>query len=193
MIAQKKGADRLELCKNLDEGGLTPSILDIKKANDLLIIPLKVMIRCRPGNFLYNKKEIDKMIEDIQKVKDLGIKEIVFGVIDKNYQINISTMKIIAQEAFPMLITFHKAIDLTHGIKKELKKLSEIKNVKSILTSGGQDTAEEGICILKELVHEFKGRFEIIVAGSVTQNNLVSLHKKINANEYHGKNILIRV
>ena len=87
MIAQKKGADRIELCKNLDEGGLTPSILDIKKANDLLIIPLKVMIRCRPGNFLYNTKEIDKMIEDIQKVKDLGSKEIVFGVIDKNYQI----------------------------------------------------------------------------------------------------------
>ena len=84
MRAQKKGADRIELCKNLDEGGLTPNILDIKKAFDLLTIPLKVMIRCRPGNFLYNKKEIEKMLEDIQKVKALGIKEIVFGVIDKN-------------------------------------------------------------------------------------------------------------
>lgn len=193
MRAQKKGADRIELCKNLDEGGLTPNILDIKKAFDLLTIPLKVMIRCRPGNFLYNKKEIEKMLEDIQKVKALGIKEIVFGVIDKNYKINISTMKIIAQQAFPMLITFHKAIDLTLGTKKELHKLSKIDNVKSILTSGGQNTAEDGVFMLKDLISEFKGRFEIIVAGSVTQNNLDKLHKRINANEYHGRNILNRV
>ncbi len=193
MIAQKQGADRIELCKNLEQGGLTPNFLDIKKAYDSLSIPLKVMIRCRPGNFLYNKEEIDKMLEDLQKVKILGIKEIVFGAIDKNYQINISTMKIIAHEAYPLSITFHKAIDLTLGIKKELKKLSKIENVKSILTSGGQNTAEEGVCLLKELVSEFEGRFEIIVAGSVTQNNLNNLHKRINANEYHGRNILRRV
>tara|TARA_B100000767_G_C19765039_1_gene537123 strand:+ start:1601 stop:2182 length:582 start_codon:yes stop_codon:yes gene_type:complete len=193
LIAQKQGADRIELCKNLEQGGLTPNFLDIKKAYDSLSIPLKVMIRCRPGNFLYNKEEIDKMLEDLQKVKILGIKEIVFGAIDKNYQINISTMKIIAHEAYPLSITFHKAIDLTLGIKKELKKLSKIENVKSILTSGGQNTAEEGVCLLKELVSEFEGRFEIIVAGSVTQNNLNNLHKRINANEYHGRNILRRV
>ena len=102
-------------------------------------------------------------------------------------------MKIIAHEAYPMSITFHKAIDLTVGIKKELKKLSKIDNVKSILTSGEESTAEKGAGLLKELVSEFKGRFEIIVAGSVTQNNLNNLHKKINANEYHGRNILRRV
>ena len=77
------------------------------------------MIRCRPGNFFYNKEEIDKMLEDLQKIKNLGIKEVVFGAIDENYQINISTMKIIADEAYPMSITFHKAIDLTLSIKKE--------------------------------------------------------------------------
>ncbi|MBT5782500.1 MAG: copper homeostasis protein CutC [Candidatus Marinimicrobia bacterium] len=193
LIAQKEGADRIELCKNLDEGGLTPSFLEIKKSFDLLTVPLKVMIRCRPGNFFYNKEEIDKMLEDLQKIKNLGIKEVVFGAIDENYQINISTMKIIADEAYPMSITFHKAIDLTLSIKKELKKLSKIENVKSILTSGGKNTAEEGESLLKELVIEFKGKFEIIVAGSVTQNNLQYLHKRINANEYHGRNILKKV
>ncbi|MDA8752935.1 copper homeostasis protein CutC [Candidatus Marinimicrobia bacterium] len=192
-MAQKEGADRIELCKNLDEGGLTPSFLEIKKSFDLLTVPLKVMIRCRPGNFFYNKEEIDKMLEDLQKIKNLGIKEVVFGAIDENYQINISTMKIIADEAYPMSITFHKAIDLTLSIKKELKKLSKIENVKSILTSGGKNTAEEGESLLKELVIEFKGKFEIIVAGSVTQNNLQYLHKRINANEYHGRNILKKV
>ena len=151
------------------------------------------MIRCRPGNFFYNKEEIDKMLEDLQKIKNLGIKEVVFGAIDENYQINISTMKIIADEAYPMSITFHKAIDLTLSIKKELKKLSKIENVKSVLTSGGKNTAEEGESLLKELVIEFKGKFEIIVAGSVTQNNLQYLHKRINANEYHGRNILKKV
>ncbi|MDA9671735.1 hypothetical protein N9T87_00450 [bacterium] len=134
-----------------------------------------------------------KMLEDLQKIKNLGIKEVVFGAIDENYQINISTMKIIADEAYPMSITFHKAIDLTLSIKKELKKLSKIENVKSILTSGGKNTAEEGESLLKELVIEFKGKFEIIVAGSVTQNNLQYLHKRINANEYHGRNILKKV
>jgi len=151
------------------------------------------MIRCKPGNFFYNKEEIDKMLEDLQKIKNLGIKEVVFGAIDENYQINISTMKIIADEAHPMSITFHKAIDLTLSIKKELKKLSKIENVKSTLTSGGKNTAEEGESLLKELVIEFKGKFEIIVAGSVTQNNLQYLHKRINANEYHGRNILKKV
>jgi len=183
-------ANRIELCSRLDIGGLTPSIFQIKQSLKKISIPVKVMIRCRGGNFNYSTKEIDEMLNDIQKVKKLGVKEIVFGALDKNNFIDLDLMKVFSLEAFPMRITFHKAIDLTENIKSEIEKLSKFKNVNSVLTSGGELTAEKGKQTLKEIIQDFKGQINIIAAGSVNKNNLESLHEFLKGREYHGKKIV---
>lgn len=183
-------ANRIELCSRLDLGGLTPSLFQIKQSLKKVAIPVKVMIRCRGGNFNYSKEEIEKMLSDIQKVKRLGVKEIVFGALEKDNSIDLNLIKIFSREASPMNITFHKAIDLTFDIKREIKKLINFKNIRSILTSGGKLTAEKGKNNLKDLIQTFKGDFNIIVAGSVNKNNILSLHKFLNGREYHGRKIV---
>lgn len=188
--AQNLKANRIELCSKLSLGGLTPSTFQIKESIKRLTIPIKVMVRCRAGNFNYTNKEIDKMLIDIKKIKRLGIKEIVLGALDRNNSIDLNLMQVFSNEASPMSITFHKAIDFTYDIKNEIKKLSKFKNVKSILTSGGATTAEKGKNKLKEIIDTFEGRFHVIIAGSVTKNNLNELHAFIKGKEYHGRKIV---
>jgi copper homeostasis protein len=130
------------------------------------------------------------MLIDIKKIKRLGIKEIVLGALDRNNSIDLNLMQVFSNEASPMSITFHKAIDFTYDIKNEIKKLSKFKNVKSILTSGGATTAEKGKNKLKEIIDTFEGRFHVIIAGSVTKNNLNELHAFIKGKEYHGRKIV---
>lgn len=188
--AERLNANRIELCSRLDIGGLTPKLFQIKESLNKISIPVKVMIRCRGGNFHYSNQEIDQMLSDIHDVKKLGIKEIVFGALDKDNLIDLNLMKIISSEASPMVITFHKAIDRTHDIKSEIEKLSQFENINNILTSGGELTAEKGKKTLKEIIQNFDGEFNIIVAGSVDKNNFKSLHKYLNGREYHGKKIV---
>jgi copper homeostasis protein len=183
-------ANRIELCSRLDIGGLTPNIFQIEECLNKISIPTKVMIRCRGGSFNYSTEEIDRMLMDIQKIKKVGVSEIVFGALDEDNCINLKLMKIISDAASPMLITFHKAIDLTNNIKSEIEKLSNFKNIKSILTSGGAATAEDGKKTLKKIIQDFEGKFKIIVAGSVNKNNFDSLHKFLNGREYHGRKIV---
>jgi len=190
LSAEKLNANRIELCKSLNLDGLTPDIIEVKKSLDLLSIPLKVMIRCRPGNFIYNNSEVEKMLEDIKLIKKIGVKEIVFGALTKEKKIDIDLINKIVQKSIPMKTTFHKAIDKTENISNELEKLYGIHAIKSILTSGGEKTAVEGSKKIKELIKKHGKRFNFIVAGSVKKDNLIKIHEKIRANEYHGRDII---
>ena len=117
-------------------------------------------------------------MSDIQKVKKLGVKEIVFGALDKNNFIDLDLMKVFSLEAFPMRITFHKAIDLTNSPIESLKNLFELNIINGVLTSGGCQTAELGMSILKNMVDISPKDFEIISAGKITDQNINFLHEK---------------
>ena len=188
--AEKNGADRIELCADLKHGGLTPPVNLIESAQKLLTIPLKVLIRPRKGDFIYNENELAVMETDIEICKQLDINEIVIGVLNIDRNIDYPTIIRLSKKAYPMDITFHKAIDFTPDIISEVSKLSPIKGIKGILTSGGEKTALVGKEKLKSLVNIYSHRFSIIAAGSITNNNLPKIHKYIKANEYHGKKIV---
>lgn len=188
--AEKNGADRIELCADLKHGGLTPPVNLIESAQKLLTIPLKVLIRPRKGDFIYNENELAVMETDIEICKQLDIDEIVIGVLNIDRNIDYPTIIRLSKKAYPMDITFHKAIDFTPDIISEVSKLSPIKGIKGILTSGGEKTALVGKEKLKSLVNIYSHRFSIIAAGSITNNNLPKIHKYIKANEYHGKKIV---
>jgi copper homeostasis protein len=188
--AQKLNADRIELCKSLELDGLTPNYVEIEKSLNFLSIPLKVMIRCRPGNFYYDDNDISKMIKQINLVKKLGVKEIVTGMLTRKNNIDITSVKKVADTAYPMKITFHKAIDKTDNIIQEMEKLIDIDPITSILTSGGEKNAIQGSLKIKELIKKYQGRFKIIAAGSINEINFKDVHLKIAAEEYHGRKIV---
>ena len=188
--AEKLGADRLEFCSKLVFGGLSPAKGDVEKAIKLLSIPIKVMVRPRKGNFIYNEEEIIKMTSEIQIFKNLGVEEVVLGCQNKNRNIDLIVLKKLVKKTKPMKITFHKAIDCTKNILEALEALAKIDEITSILTSGGKDTAYLGRKEIKEIIKTFGNRFNIIVAGSVTQKNIYTLHDYIGAEEYHGRRIV---
>lgn len=188
VVAVKNGANRIELCENLCEGGTTPSYGSIKKIRELAI-PAFVMIRPRGGNFVYSKEEIEIMKEDIKICKELGVLGVVFGVLTESNQINYSVLKELVELAKPMSITFHKAIDEVENPEKDILKLAEL-GIDRILTSGKKQTAFDGASLLNEFIKIAENKIKIIVCGGVTKDNFKDINNLIPNTEYHGKKIV---
>ena len=193
LIAEKRGASRLEICSQLNFDGLTPRLDDVDKIIKKISIPIKVMIRSRKGNFIYNEREVSFMEKEIGLFKAMGVKEFVFGALTKLKTIDLDVTKRLMAKVNPMRVTFHKAIDYTDDIMKQLEVLSDIQGITSILTSGGEKTAIEGTDRINQIVKKFGSRFNIIAAGSITNKNLETLSKQIKTSEFHGKAILGRL
>lgn len=189
VLAEKRGADRIELCDNLSQGGTTPSYGTIKTTLEKIKIPVFVMIRPRGENFCYNRNEIEIMKQDIEMCKSLGVKGIVLGVLDKNSEIDYPLLKELVDLASPMEVTFHKAIDELENPLSEIKKLAS-SGVKRILSSGTKAKALDGKEVLKKMIEEAGEDITIIVAGGITSKNLGEISKEIVSTEYHGKKIV---
>ena len=190
LIAQQNGADRIELCSRLDLDGLTPSRDLIRSVKSKLTIPIKIMIRPRGGDFVYNDQEIEQMKNDILFCNSLKVFGVVFGVLTKENSIDIETSRKLADISSVIDITFHKAIDQVKSIISELDKLKNISNVSSVLTSGGADNAKTGSKLIKTMINKVGDRMVIIPAGKITKQNLNEIHSIIGAKEYHGRKIV---
>lgn len=187
--AQNKGANRIELCENLAVGGTTPSYGTVKICLEKLNIPIFPMVRARGGNFNYSKDEIEIMKEDIKLFKKIGVKGIVLGCLTNNNKIDLETTKELVDLAYPMEVTFHKAIDEISNPLDYIDALIDI-GIKRILTSGGKVTALEGKDLINDMIRKSNKKLKIVVAGKVTKENLSELSSLISSDEFHGKQIV---
>ena len=187
--AQNKGANRIELCENLAVGGTTPSYGTVKICLEKLNIPIFPMVRARGGNFNYSKDEIEIMKEDIKLFKKIGVKGIVLGCLTNNNKIDLETTKELVDLAYPMEVTFHKAIDEISNPLDYIDALIDI-GIKRILTSGGKATALEGKDLINDMIRKSNKKLKIVVAGKVTKENLSELSSLISSDEFHGKQIV---
>ena len=187
--AEKRGADRIELCDNLSQGGTTPSYGTIKLALSTLKIPVFPIIRPRGGDFYYTPAEIEVIKEDIKICKSLGVKGIVLGILTADKKIDFKTLAEFMELAKPMEVTFHKAIDELEDPTLVIDELINL-GVKRILSSGTKPTALEGKDILNKMIEKAGDRLTIVVAGKVTKEILPEVSSLIPAKEYHGKVIV---
>ena len=187
--AEKRGADRIELCDNLSMGGTTPSYGTIKKTLEKLKIPVFPIIRPRGGDFCYSSDEIEIMKEDIKICKSLGAKGVVLGMLTEDKKIDFELVKEFVSLAAPMEVTFHKAIDELENPIEAIDSLAEA-GIKRILSSGTKATALEGADILNKMINKAGDRITIVVAGKVTSENFKEVSEKIVSSEYHGKIIV---
>ena len=190
VAAEKNGADRIEICSNLELDGLTPSRDMVRKLIKTLNIPIKVMIRPKSGDFCYDITEINKMFDDIAYFRSLDVHGVVLGVLNENNTVDINLTNKLVNAAGKLEVTFHKAIDKCDNVLEELRMIIKNTRVSSILTSGGVNDAFAGHEIIKEMIKIAGKNISIIVAGSVTSDNILSLHKLIEGNQYHGKRIV---
>lgn len=188
--AEQLGADRIELCANLNVGGTTPAFELIQEVKARLSIPIRAMIRPRGGNFIYSKAELEGMLTEIEACKELKVEAVVFGILNSDKTLNLTAIKELAQKAFPLKVVIHKAIDETPDILQACQDLISTEQITTILTSGGKETAEEGLPILKSLIDLAGDKIEIMPAGKITETNVDQLHEFLNARAYHGKLIV---
>ena len=187
--AEKRGANRIELCDNLSQGGTTPSYGTIKVALSTLKIPVFPIIRPRGGDFCYTPAEIEVIKEDIKVCKSLGAKGVVLGLLTKDKKIDFEVLSQLVELAKPMEVTFHKAIDELEDPTLVIDDLINL-GVKRILSSGTKPTALEGKDMLNKMIEKAGDRLTIVVAGKVTKENLPEISSLIPSKEYHGKIIV---
>lgn len=190
VLAEKRGATRIELCSDLANDGLTPSFELMEQACSTLKVPVMVMIRPRAGNFVYSGEEISRMKSEIDMAKMAGAAGVVFGLLTSASKIDEENTKILTEYARPLPVTFHKAIDEMHNPVEGVSVLKEISGIKRILTSGGMPTALEGKEKICEMIKEAGDKIVILVAGKVLDTNVEQIQKLTGAGEFHGRNIV---
>ena len=182
--AVEGGADRIELCANLAEGGTTPSYAHIKKCREAFDIALFPIIRPRGGDFLYTKDEFEIIKNDIKLCNDLGCEGIVIGLLNMDGTIDVARTSELIGLAYPMDVTFHRAFDRCKDPFVALEELIEI-GCQRILTSGQKPTVSEGVDLIAELNKKADDRIVIMPGSGVRKENIKMLAEKTGCIEFH--------
>lgn len=182
--AVEGGADRIELCANLAEGGTTPSYAHIKKCRESFDIALFPIIRPRGGDFLYTKDEFEIMKNDIKLCKESGCDGIVIGLLNMDGTIDMTRTSELIELAYPLEVTFHRAFDRCKDPFGALEELIEI-GCQRILTSGQKPTVSEGVDLIAELNKKADDRIIILPGSGVRKDNIKMLAEKTGCIEFH--------
>lgn len=184
IAAANAGAHRIELCSAPAEGGLTPSAATMRLARKYIKIPIHVMIRPREGDFCYSEKEFEAMLLDVAAAKFAGMDGVVAGILKPDGSVDTERTAILVDAAAPMNVTFHRAFDL---VKDQYKALDSIvySGCKRILTSGGQQTAMQGINRLTDLIRTAGNTITIMPGSGINYSNIKQIVTTTGANELH--------
>ncbi len=184
VVAQRAGADRVELCASLIEGGITPSPGTIQTARRKVTLGLMVMIRPRGGDFLYNDFETEAMLDDVRAAKSLGADGVVFGCLRPDGGIDLERTRDLLEAARPLAVTFHRAFDVCRDPFEALEQLATL-GVTRLLTSGQESSVLEGIELIRTLRERAKGRIIVMPGGGITPANARRVVELSGADELH--------
>ena len=170
----------------MHEGGTTPSAGLIARCSDKLLVSVHVLIRPRPGSYVYCEDEIEIMKKDIAVAKELGVDGVVIGALTPEGDVDVEALAQMIAVASPLRVGFHRAFDRVRDQDEALELLVSLQ-VDHILTSGGAKTALDGAEKLHSLVERAGDRVEIIAGGQVTAGNVVDLVARTGVRAVHGR------
>ncbi|XP_032817379.1 copper homeostasis protein cutC homolog [Petromyzon marinus] len=182
--AELGGATRIELCANLLEGGTTPSLGLLQVVKQHTQLPVFMMIRPRGGDFLYSEHEVEVMRADIQQACIGGADGIVFGALTELGTIHHDICSELLSRSRPLPATFHRAFDMLLDPMQALEELISL-GFKRLLTSGCENTALEGLPLIKKLVQQANRRLIVVPGGGITERNLQRILEGSGATEFH--------
>ena len=185
LAAQEGGADRVELCAGIPEGGTTPSYGEIKVARRVLTTTrLHVIIRPRGGDFLYADLEVERMAEDIAMCRQLGVDGVVFGCLNADGTFDLEKNRYLIECSRGMSVTCHRAFDRAVNPEQALEDVIAL-GFDRILTSGQQPKAVQGIDLLARLNRQADGRIILMAGSGVTEQNIRRIREATGLNEFH--------
>jgi len=183
-LAYEAGAERIELCNSLPEGGTTPSAGLIHAVRSAIPIRMHVLIRPRGGDFLYSDEEFDIMRRDIELCRKSGVDGIVIGILNKDGSIDTSRTKTLVELARPLSVTFHRAFDLCNDPVAGLTDVIST-GANRLLTSGLKNKASEGAELIKELITRTNNRLIVMPGSGINLSNIEEIKRITGASEFH--------
>lgn len=184
LAAQAGGADRIELCANLGEGGTTPSFGTIAAVRDRLRIPLHVLIRARAGDFVSSPGELAAMRRDVEACVRLGCDGIVIGLLDAEGDVDVAGCRVLREAAGGLDVTFHRAFDVVVDRPRALEAIIGLGCAR-ILTSGGADSALDGATAIAADIQRAAGRVALMAGAGLTAGNIADVARLSGARELH--------
>lgn len=184
IAADRGGAQRIELCADLLEGGTTPSAGTIAATRERVNLGINVMIRPRGGDFLYSEAEFASMRHDIQIAKTLGADGIVLGLLNPDGTVDVERTRELVQLARPLPVTFHRAIDVSRDLFRALEDII-IAGCSRVLTSGGKSSVVDGAETVAKLVQQAEDRIIVMPGCGIRPNNILDIARKTRASELH--------
>lgn len=184
VAAERGGADRIELCRDLFSGGVTPSTAAMQKARLRVRIPIHALIRPRSGDFFYSDRELESMKHDIRMAQKLGMDGIVLGLLDKKGLVDRVRTSLLVKLAHPLPVTFHRAFDLCHDLTTSLHAVIETGATR-LLTAGGKTGVTNGLPTLAGLVSAAEDRIVIMPGGGIRTSNVQRILRQTGAREIH--------
>jgi len=184
LVAARAGAHRLELCADLDHGGITPSQGLIEACLAATSLPVFVMVRPRGGDFCYDRHELDVMRRDVVAARALGAHGIVTGVLTVEGTVDTTATRALVDAARPLPVTFHRAFDVARDPAAAFEHLLEL-GVDRLLTSGQADTALTGAGTIATLVSRGRGRLAVMAGGGVRAANAAEVVARTGVAEVH--------
>ncbi len=184
IIAQEMGADRIELCANYKEGGVTPSFQTIQDVKSKLRIPVHVIIRPRGGSFEYSDDEMEMMKQSIRFCKEQNVNGIVFGCLTNQGLIDVKRCNELISIAKSMSLNFHRAIDECKNFEDSIQTLIDL-GFHRVLTSGGKSSALLGKDNIKKIQFKFGNQIKIMPGGGIRSENLNDISLYTKCSEFH--------
>lgn len=183
LAAAASGAGRLELCEQLDVGGVTPSPALLDWTLEHTSLPVVVMIRPRGGAYTHDAPEMHAMARDAQALVARGASGIVAGVLTAAGEVDMDAMRRLAGSAGAP-VTFHRAFDCCASAERAHAALMAL-GVARVLTSGGTGTAWEGRAAIAALVRRSAGKLTVMPGGSIQAGQARALVRATGATELH--------
>jgi copper homeostasis protein len=184
VAAEKGGAGRLELCDNLFDGGTTPSAGMISAVKAAVRIPVVVIVRPRGGGFVYTAEELGVMRLDVEAARMLGADGVAIGVLTRDARIDVEQLRALMRHAGDLPVTFHRAFDLVRDQGEALEVLMR-ERVTRVLTSGGAQTALEGVESIAKLVGRAAGNIAVMAGGGIREETVQEIVHRSKVGEAH--------
>lgn len=184
IAAGKTGARRVELCEQLETGGVTPSVDLIRTALEVSELPVNVLVRPRGGDFVYDEAEVLQMLGSIRLCRRLGANGVVIGALTPGGAVDMPVMRRLIAEARPLSVTFHRAFDVCADPESSLEDIIAL-GCDRLLTSGHAADAYEGRDFIGRLVRQASGRMIIMAGCGVRPANIELIAGASGAPEYH--------